>query len=88
MNREKAIRERFKVFEKLVNVGYNTDSKVINLKVEELLLQPNFNRGELMIAVGIKNALASKKLVSFLCGIEENNNKKNSNDIRKENNYE
>ena len=39
MNREKAIRERFKVFEKLVNVGYNTDSKVINLKVEELLLQ-------------------------------------------------
>ena len=56
MNREKAIRERFKVFEKLVNVGYNTDSKVINLKVEELLLQPNFNRGELMIAVGIKNA--------------------------------
>lgn len=88
MNREKAIRERFKVFEKLVNVGYNTDSKVINLKVEELLLQPNFNRGELMIAVGIKNALAGKKLVSFLCVIEENNNKKNSNDIRKENNYE
>lgn len=88
MNREKAIRERFKVFEKLVNVGYNTDSKVINLKVEELLLQPNLNRGELMIAVGIKNALAGKKLVSFLCGIEENNNKKNSNDIRKENNYE
>lgn len=88
MNREKAIRERFKVFEKLVNVGYNTDSKVINLKVEELLLQPNFNRGELMIAVGIKNALAGKKLVSFLCEIEENNNKKTSNDIRKENNYE
>lgn len=88
MNREKAIRERFKVFEKLVNVGYNTDSKVINLKVDELLLQPNFNRGELMIAVGIKNALAGKKLVSFLYGIEENNNKKTSNDIRKENNYE
>lgn len=88
MNREKAIRERFKVFEKLVNIGYNTDSKVINLKVEELLLQPNFNRGELMIAVGIKNALAGKKLVSFLCEIEENNNKKTSNDIRKENNYE
>ena len=82
MNREKAIRERFKVFEKLVNIGYNTDSKVINLKVEELLLQPNFNRGELMIAVGIKNALAGKKLVSFLCEIEENNNKKTSKRFR------
>ena len=88
MNREKAIRERFKVFEKLVNIGYNTDSKVINLKVEELLLQPNFNRSELMIAVGIKNALSNKKIVTFLCGIEENNNKKNNNDIRKENIYE
>ena len=79
MNREKAIRERFKVFEKLVNVGYNTDSKVINLKVEELLLQPNFNRSELMIAVGIKNALANKKLVTFLCEIEEKDSKNNSN---------
>ena len=87
MNTEKIIRERFKVFEKLANIGYNTDSKIINLKVEELLLQPNFNRSELMIAVGIKNALTGKKLVTFLCGIEENDNKKNNN-IRKENIYE
>ena len=88
MNNEKIMKERFKVFEKLASVGYNTDQKIINLKVEELLLQPNFNRSELMIAVGIKNALASKKLVTFLCGIEENDNKKNINNVRKENNYE
>lgn len=72
MNIEKVIKERFKVFEKLTTIGYNTDSKIINLKVEELLQQPNFNRSELVIAVGIKNALANKKLVTFLCGIEEN----------------
>ena len=36
MDKEKTIRERFRVFEKLVNVGYNTDNKIINLKVEEL----------------------------------------------------
>lgn len=83
MDKEKTIRERFRVFEKLVNVGYNTDNKIINLKVEELLSQPNFNRSELVIAVGIKNALASRKLVAFLCGIEEKNN-----NTRKENNYE
>lgn len=84
MDKEKTIRERFKVFEKLVNSGYNTDNKIINLKVEELLAQPNFNRNELVIAVGIKNALASRKLVTFLCGIDE---KDNSNK-RKENDYE
>ena len=87
MNIEKVIKERFKVFEKLTTIGYNTDSKIINLKVEELLQQPNFNRSELVIAVGIKNALASKKLVTFLCGIEDNEVKKNTS-IRKENNYE
>ena len=87
MDKEKTIRERFRVFEKLVNVGYNTDNKIINLKVEELLSQPNFNRSELVIAVGIKNALASRKLVTFLCGIEDNEVKKNTS-IRKENNYE
>lgn len=75
MNKEKIIRERFKVFEKLTNIGYNTDSKLINLRVEELLLQPNFNRNELMIAVGIKNSLANRKLVTFLCGIDENKDK-------------
>lgn len=75
MNKEKIIRERFKVFEKLTNIGYNTDSKLINLRVEELLLQPNFSRNELMIAVGIKNSLANRKLVTFLCGIEENKDK-------------
>lgn len=84
MDKEKTIRERFRVFEKLVNSGYNTDNKIINLKVEELLAQPNFNRNELVIAVGIKNALASRKLVTFLCGIDE---KDNSNK-RKENDYE
>ena len=87
MDKEKTIRERFRVFEKLVNVGYNTDNKIINLKVEELLSQPNFNRSELVIAVEIKNALANKKLVTFLCGIEDNEVKKNTS-IRKENNYE
>ena len=87
MNIEKVIKERFKVFEKLTTIGYNTDSKIINLKVEELLQQPNFNRSELVIAVGIKNALTNKKLVTFLCGIEDNEVKKNTS-IRKENNYE
>ena len=31
MDKEKTIRERFRVFEKLVNIGYNTD----NYKPEE-----------------------------------------------------
>lgn len=66
----KVIKERFRVFEKLINVGYNTDKKIIELKVEDLILLSNFNRSDLVIAIGIKNALANKNLVTFLCGID------------------
>ena len=71
MEREKRIRERFKVFQTLIGIGYNTDKKILDLKVEELVLKTNMNRSDLAIAIGLKNALADKRLVTFLCGMEE-----------------
>ena len=71
MEREKIIRERFKVFQTLIGIGYNTDKKILDLKVEELVLRTNMNRSDLAIAIGLKNALADKRLVTFLCGMEE-----------------
>ncbi len=69
--------QRFKVFEKLIKNGYDTDKKIINMKVEQLILLPSFNRMELTIAVGIRDALIGKCLVSFLCGTLDNEIKKN-----------
>lgn len=71
MNREKIIRERFKVFKILIESGYNTDKKIIDLKAEELILKTDMNKSDLAIAIGLRNALANKKLVTFLCGMEE-----------------
>ena len=71
MEREKIIRERFKVFQTLIGIGYNTDKKILDLKVEELVLKTNMNRSDLVIASALKDALAKKRLVAFLCGIEE-----------------
>ena len=71
MEREKIIRERFKVFQTLIGIGYNTDKKILDLKVEELVLKTNMNRSDLAIAIGLKNALADKRIVTFLCGMEE-----------------
>lgn len=76
MDSEKIIRERFKVFEKLIKLGYNTDKKMIDLKVEELLQNSNFNRSELVIAIGIKDSLANRRLVTFLCGLDKTNENK------------
>lgn len=71
MEREKIIRERFRVFQTLIRYGYNTDKKIINLAVEELVLRTDMNRSDLAIAVGLRNALRDKMLVTFLCGMEE-----------------
>lgn len=68
---EKKFKERYKVFEKLIRNGYNTDRKILDLKIEELVLKTDMGRKDLTIAIGIKNALASKQLVTFLCGIEK-----------------
>ena len=87
IEKEKILNERFKVLEKLIKNGYTTDKKIINLKTEDLILNTNMNRSDLMIAIKLKNALANKKLITFLCGIDEDENKSYTN-IREEKTYE
>lgn len=77
MINEKIYKERLKVLDKLIREGYNTDKKIIELKVEDLIQHTNFNRTELTIAIGIKNALANKKIITFLCNNETNENERN-----------
>jgi hypothetical protein len=43
---------------------------MMDMKVENLVLSSNFNRSDLVIAIGIKNALINRNLVTFLCGID------------------
>lgn len=82
MKNEKIYKERLRVLDKLIREGYNTDKKIIDLKVENLIQQTNFNRTELTIAIGIKNALVNKKIITFLCNNEINESE------RKNKNYE
>lgn len=77
MINEKIYKERLKVLDKLIREGYNTDKKIIDLKVEDLIQHTNFNRTELTIAIGIKNALANKKIITFLCNNETTENERN-----------
>ncbi len=77
MDIEKIIKERFKVFEKIIKVGYNTDKKIIEMKIEDLIQLPNFSRSELTIAIGIRDSLSNRKLVTFLCGINDEKQLKN-----------
>lgn len=67
---EKITRSKLKVFEKLLFMGYNTDKKMLDMKIEDLLLSTCFTRSELNIAVGIKQSLTQKSLISYLCGAD------------------
>lgn len=73
MDNEKFTKDKLKVFEKLIATGYNTDKKMADMKIEDLILLTNFTRSDLNIAVGIKQSLINKSLVSYLCGTETKN---------------
>lgn len=62
---------RIKVLEKLIFNGYDTDKKVIDLKIEDLISNNNFSRSDLEIIVRIKNALINKELFSFISGSDK-----------------
>lgn len=59
--------ERQKIFKKLILLGYNTDKKIQDMKIEDLILVHKLNRKELELSLSLKQALNEKRLVSFLC---------------------
>lgn len=70
------MKEKLRVLEKLINIGYNTDKKIIEMKTDELLLSTNFTRAELVIAVGIKESITKKSLITYISGLEKKNQNK------------
>lgn len=74
--KESQKRIRLKVFEKLFDCGYDTDDKLLKLKIEDLLKISTFSRSDLVIANAIKEAYISKNLITFLSGSEERRDNK------------
>lgn len=66
MINDKTYKDKIKVLEKLVKNGYDDDKKIKNLKLEDLINISEFNRTDLTIAVGIKEAISNNNLVAFL----------------------
>ena len=60
-----------KTLEKLFEIGFNTDKKILNLKLEDLSKIPNLQNNETMIIIEFKNAVKNKKIIEFLSGYKE-----------------
>lgn len=60
-----------KTLEKLFEVGFNTDKKILALKLEDLTKISNLQNNETMIIIEFKNAVKNKKIIEFLSGYKE-----------------
>ena len=60
-----------KTLEKLFEAGFNTDKKILALKLEDLTKIPNLQNNETMIIIEFKNAVKNKQIIAFLSGYKE-----------------
>ena len=63
-----------KTLEKLFNAGFNTDKKILNMKMEDLEKLPNLTSSEMMIIIDFKKAIKNKDIIAFLSGNYEKGN--------------
>ncbi len=66
--------QKMKTIEKLFNAGFNTDKKIMCLKLEDLNKIANLQANETATIIEFKNAVKSKQIINFLSGGENNEN--------------
>ncbi|MDO5002778.1 MAG: hypothetical protein Q4E39_00920 [bacterium] len=64
-----------KTLEKLFQAGFNTDKKILSMKLEDLGKIPSLQANEALIIIDFKKAIKDKKIIAFLSGYEERNDR-------------
>ena len=55
-----------KTLEKLFKTGFDTDKKILSLKLEDLEKFSNLQSSETLILIELKKAIKKKEIISFL----------------------
>jgi len=63
-----------KTLEKLFGAGFNTDKKILAMKLEDLEKLNNLTSSEMMIIIDFKRAIKNRQIISFLSGYKEKGN--------------
>ena len=64
------IKTRLKVLEKLFTSGYDTDKKIVDMKIEEIICNENFNRSDLTFSAKFITTTPFKITTLLLCLIK------------------
>lgn len=60
-----------KTLEKLFGAGFNTDKKILAMKLEDLEKISNLTSSEMMIIIDFKRAIKNRQIITFLSGYKE-----------------
>lgn len=63
-----------KTLEKLFGAGFNTDKKILAMKLEDLEKISNLTSSEMMIIIDFKRAIKNRQVITFLSGYKEKGN--------------
>ena len=63
-----------KTLEKLFSAGFNTDKKILAMKMEDFEKIDNLSSNEVMIIVEFKKAVKNREIIAFLSGYKDKNN--------------
>ena len=63
-----------KTLEKLFGAGFNTDKKILAMKLEDLEKLNNLTSSEMMIIIDFKKKKKNRQIISFLSGYKEKGN--------------
>ena len=64
-----------KTVEKVFSAGFNTDKKIIAMKLEDLSKIGNLSSSEVAIIIDFKSAVKNKQIIPFLSGSIEKGDK-------------
>ena len=65
---DKNLNQITRALEKLFNAGFNTDKKIISMKIEDLRKIPNLVGDESLIIIDYREAVKNKDVTAYLSG--------------------
>ena len=74
MNLKYNLNQITKTLEKLFAAGFNTEKKILLMKIEDLEKIDNLQSNEALIIIDLKKAIKDKEIIAFLSGSKNKNN--------------
>ena len=80
MNPKYSLNQIIKLLEKLFEAGFNTEKKILMMKMEDLSMIKNLESKDSLIIIELKKAIKNKDLIAFLSGTKTKNDLKRKGD--------